>query len=150
MLYGLSPVTQAHFGKGLGNWLSKVKWRCGWHWIKERQIVVWKWGLHRCSEAEWREGHSEMWEQQLVTIRISLLLLFGVQYTFLLVFIHCSINWSTEVWGTMLHTGRSQVRLPMRSMNLIQCTQSLRPHHGPRVYSASNRNECQKIFLGLK
>ena len=29
-------------------------------------------------------------------------------------------------------------------------TQSFRPHHGPGVDSASNRNEYQEYFLGVK
>ena len=29
-------------------------------------------------------------------------------------------------------------------------THSFRPHYGPGVDSASNRNECQDYFLGVK
>jgi len=29
-------------------------------------------------------------------------------------------------------------------------TQSVRPHYGPEVDSASNRNEYQEYFLGVK
>jgi len=29
-------------------------------------------------------------------------------------------------------------------------TEFFRSHHGPRVDSASNRNECQEYFLGIK
>jgi hypothetical protein len=44
-------------------------------------------------------------------------------------------------WGTMLQAGRMRVRLPMTSLDLIQLFQ---PHYGPRVDSASNRNENQE------
>jgi hypothetical protein len=41
-------------------------------------------------------------------------------------------------WGTMLYTGRSQIRLPVRSL--------IPPHYGPEVDSASNRKEYQESF----
>jgi len=34
--------------------------------------------------------------------------------------------------------------------NIYSLTQSFRPHHGPKVDSASNRNEYQEYFLGVK
>jgi hypothetical protein len=38
-----------------------------------------KWSeVSKRSEAEWREGHDEMWMHQFMTLRISLLLLFSV------------------------------------------------------------------------
>jgi hypothetical protein len=40
-------------------------------------------------------------------------------------------------WGTVLQVGRSRVRFPM-------------VHYGPGVDSASNRNEYQEYFLGIK
>jgi hypothetical protein len=48
-------------------------------------------------------------------------------------------------WGTMLQAGRSRVRVPMR-WNFL----SFQPHYGPEVDSASNRNECQEPFWGVK
>jgi hypothetical protein len=50
----------------------------------------------------------------------------------------------------MLQTGRSRVRVLMRSLNFFQFTESFQPHHGPEAYSTSNRNEYQKIFLGVE
>jgi hypothetical protein len=47
--------------------------------------------------------------------------------------------------ATALQTGTSQVRFPMESL-----TKTFRPHYGPGVDSASNRNEYQKSFLGVK
>ena len=44
-------------------------------------------------------------------------------------------------WGIALQAGRPWVRFPMIS-------QSFRPHYGPGVDSASNRNEYQEYFLG--
>jgi len=43
-------------------------------------------------------------------------------------------------WGTALQAGRSRVRFPMVSL----------PQYGPGVDSASNRNEYQEYFLGVK
>jgi hypothetical protein len=48
-------------------------------------------------------------------------------------------------WGTMLQTGRSRVRVPMR-WNFS----SFQPHYGPGVHSASNRNEYQEPSWGVK
>jgi hypothetical protein len=48
-------------------------------------------------------------------------------------------------WGTALQAGRSRVRFPVRSL-----AYSFRPHCGPGVDSASNRNKYQEEFLGSK
>jgi hypothetical protein len=52
-------------------------------------------------------------------------------------------------WGTILQAGRSRVQFPMRlldfSIHLI-----LPAAHGPGVDSASNRNEYQESFWGVK
>jgi hypothetical protein len=48
-------------------------------------------------------------------------------------------------WGTMLQAGRSRVRVPTR-WNFS----SFHPHYGPRVDSASNRNEYQESSWGVK
>ena len=45
-----------------------------------------------------------------------------------------------------LQTGRLQVRFPMVSLEFF----IFRPHYGLGVYSASNRNEYQAYFLGVK
>jgi hypothetical protein len=50
--------------------------------------------------------------------------------------------------GTVLQAERSRVRFPMRSLNSF--TQSYQPHNGPVDYSASNRNEYQKMVFGSK
>jgi hypothetical protein len=47
--------------------------------------------------------------------------------------------------GTMLQAGRSRVRVPMR-WNFS----SFRPHYGPGVDPASNKNEYQKPSWGVK
>jgi len=47
------------------------------------------------------------------------------------------------VWGTALQAGRSRVRFPMVSL-------FFRPHYGPGVDSASNKNEYQEYFLEVK
>jgi hypothetical protein len=52
--------------------------------------------------------------------------------------------------GTMLQTGRSRVRFPMRSLNFFQLTYSFEPQYGPAVDSASNRKKYQEDSLALK
>jgi ATP-dependent Zn protease len=47
--------------------------------------------------------------------------------------------------GTALQAGRSRVRFPMVSLKYF-----FRPHYGPGNRSASNRNEYQEYFLGVK
>jgi hypothetical protein len=47
--------------------------------------------------------------------------------------------------GTALQAGRSRVRFPMVSLEFF-----IRSYHGPGVDSASNRNEYQEYFLGVK
>jgi hypothetical protein len=46
-------------------------------------------------------------------------------------------------WGTMLQAGRSRLQVPMRSLDSF-----FRPHYGPGVNSASNRNEYQEYSWG--
>jgi hypothetical protein len=48
-------------------------------------------------------------------------------------------------WGTTLRARRSRVRFPMRSMGFF-IGLVFRPHYGPGVDSASNRNEYQEYF----
>ena len=50
----------------------------------------------------------------------------------------------------MLQIGRSLVRFQLVSMELFIDIKSFRSHYGPGVDSASNRNEYQEYFLGLK
>jgi hypothetical protein len=49
-------------------------------------------------------------------------------------------------WGTMLQAGRSRVRVPMRWIFFS----TFQPHYGPGVDSASNRNEYQESYWGVK
>ena len=52
-------------------------------------------------------------------------------------------------WGTALQARMSRVRTPMVSLEFfIDIT--FRLHFGPGVDSASNRNEYQEYFLGVK
>ena len=50
----------------------------------------------------------------------------------------------------MLQIGRSLVRFQMVSLEFFIDIKSFRSHYGPGVDSASNRNEYQKYFLGVK
>ena len=50
---------------------------------------------------------------------------------------------------TALQAGRSRVQFLMVSLEFF-LTQSFRPHYDPGVNSASNRNEYQDYFLGVK
>jgi len=49
--------------------------------------------------------------------------------------------------GTALQVGRSWVRFLLVSLEFF-IDVILRPHYGPGVDSASNRNEYQEYFLG--
>ena len=49
--------------------------------------------------------------------------------------------------GTALQAGRPWVQFPMLSLEFFIET-NLRPHYGPGVDIASNRNKYQQYFLG--
>jgi len=53
-------------------------------------------------------------------------------------------------WGTALQAGRSRVRFPTVLLKFFINFILPGPHYGPGVDSASNRNECQEYFLGVK
>ena len=53
-------------------------------------------------------------------------------------------------WGTALQAGRSRVRFLMVSLEFFVDVIFLRPPYSPGVDSASNRNEYQEYFLGVK
>ena len=57
---------------------------------------------------------------------------------------------STVVSGAVLQIGRSLVRSQMVSLEFFFDIKSFRSHYGPGVDSASNRNEYQELFLGVK
>jgi len=57
---------------------------------------------------------------------------------------------STVVKGAVLKIGRLLVRSQMVSLELFIDIKSFRSHYGPWVDSASNRNEYQEYFLGVK
>ena len=61
---------------------------------------------------------------------------------------YCSSS-SAVGWGTTLQVGRSWVWFPMVSLEFF-IDIILRRHHGPGVDSASNRNEYQEYFPGVK
>jgi hypothetical protein len=73
----------------------------------------------------------------------------GIAYCTHFCFVKVSILTGTRGsvvgWGTMLQAGRSRVRVPMR-WNFS----SFQPHYGPRIDSASNRNEYQEPSWGVK
>ena len=57
---------------------------------------------------------------------------------------------STEVKVLCYKSGRSLVRSQMVSLEIFIDIKSFRSHYGPGVDSASNRNEYQEYFLGVK
>jgi len=61
----------------------------------------------------------------------------------------CGVRGGAFGWDTALQVGRSRVRFPMVSLEFF-IDIILRPHYGPGVDSASNRNEYQEYFLGDK
>jgi len=52
--------------------------------------------------------------------------------------------------STVLQNGRSLVRSQLVSLEFFVDIKSFRSHYGPGVDSASNRNEYQEHFLGVK
>jgi len=50
----------------------------------------------------------------------------------------------------VLQIGRSLVRPQLVSLDFFIDVKSFRSHYGPGVDSASNRNEYQEHFLGVK
>ena len=52
--------------------------------------------------------------------------------------------------GAVLQIGRSLVRSQLVSVEFFIDVKSFRSHYGPGVDSASNRNEYQEHFLGVK
>jgi hypothetical protein len=54
------------------------------------------------------------------------------------------------VQGAVLQIGRSLVRFQVVSLEFFIDKKSFRLHYGPGVYSASNGNEYQEYFLGVK
>jgi len=52
--------------------------------------------------------------------------------------------------GAVLQIGRSLVRSHLVSLEFFIDIKSFRLHYGPGVDSASNRNEYQEHFLGVK
>ena len=52
--------------------------------------------------------------------------------------------------GAVLQIGRSLVRSQMVSLEFFIDIKSFRSHYGPGIDSASNRNEYQEHFLGVK
>jgi hypothetical protein len=52
-------------------------------------------------------------------------------------------------WYAVLQAGKSRVRIPWCSLIFFNYL-SFQPHCDPGVYSDSNRNEYQNIFLGAK
>ena len=71
----------------------------------------------------------------------------------------CTLSESTRyMWGPRQHSGygavlqigRSLVPSQLVSLEIFIDIKSFRSHYGPGVDSASNRNEYQKHFLGVK
>jgi hypothetical protein len=52
--------------------------------------------------------------------------------------------------GTMLQAGKVTGSIPGEVIELFQFTKSFQPHYGLGVYSTSDRNEYQKIFVRVK
>ena len=53
-------------------------------------------------------------------------------------------------YGAVLQIGRSLVQSQLVSWEFFIDIKSFRSHYGPGVDSASNRNEYQEHFLGVK
>jgi hypothetical protein len=63
------------------------------------------------------------------------------------------VMWGTLKWRWLRHCARRQKAFGSVLDEVIKCFQftiSLQPHYGPGVYSGSNRNGNQKMFLEVK
>jgi hypothetical protein len=117
---GTVSCKPSNFRERVRKVISEVKWRCGgnhkkmqwsgvkwsgvkwsevkwsevkWSevkWSDGRLIVVGMWRLHKCSEAEWREGHGETRVHQFMQLRkcITVTVLLYSVLGFLLTLIH--------------------------------------------------------------
>ena len=70
-----------------------------------------------------------------------------VQYIYIYIYIY--MQWHSGL-GAVLQIGRSLVRSQLVSLEFFIDIKSFRSHYGPGVDSASNRNEYQEYFLGVK
>ena len=61
-----------------------------------------------------------------------------------------NVPWWHSAWGAVLQIGRSLVRSQLVSSEFFTDVKFFRSHYGPGVESASNRNEYQEHFLGVK
>ena len=76
---------------------------------------------------------------------------YGILYVPMLGVYRCKkINQSYIIICAVLQIGRSLVRSQLVSLEFFIDIKSFRSHYGPRVDSASNRNEYQENFLGVK
>ena len=69
----------------------------------------------------------------------------GLLYLYI-TFVYVSLSGNRGV----LQIGRSLVRSHLMSLDFLIDIKSFRSHYGPGVDSASNRNEYQEYFLGVK
>ena len=65
-------------------------------------------------------------------------------------FVILMVRGSRSGYGAVLQIGRSLVRSQLMSLEFFIDIKSFRSHYGPGVDSASNRNEYQEHFLGVK
>jgi hypothetical protein len=55
-----------------------------------------------------------------------------------------------KVWGTQWYSWKVSGSIPDGITGIFLLTETFQPHYGPGVDSASNRNEYQEYFLGVK
>jgi len=60
----------------------------------------------------------------------------------------CGVNFTRTIQEAEI--GRSLVRFQLVSLEFFIDIKSFRSHYSPGVYSASNRNDYQEHFLGVK
>ena len=68
-------------------------------------------------------------------------------------YLYCIMGRGTRWRSWLGHCATSQKvagSIPDGVIEIFSLTQSFRPHYGPGVDSASNRNEYQEDFLGVK
>lgn len=107
-------------------------------------VETWRlFGACRCLVKDWYTLGTACPERERVDASVVDIILVQI---LLIYTVYPEARGSVDGWGTMLQTGRSQVPIPMRSLN-FSVTKSFHLLHCPEVYSSSKRSGYQKTFV---
>ena len=120
--------------------------------LGERFVIFWGTSYKICRRQErdsryyWSYPFSWL-VSWIVTLFAPIYLLFLQLYIY--IYIYGGRRWHSG-YGAVLQIGRSLVRSQLVSLEFFIAINSFLLHYGPGVDSASNRNEYQEHFLGVK